>query len=158
MTDDKPFDPIVPGTDSSGFLADSPASTAIVTTNKEAQALARSLFGEHPGRMRYVCIACGWDKTLEFSDEEKAALGGDLAEYSGPCGKCNCMTLTPHGGILAGTNIEEMAGKNFYKQVDDASDLVLDKIEKRVTDFMGGAAAVAGAAAAAVPVPEEKKK
>jgi hypothetical protein len=141
------------------MLSDSPTSTAIVTTGKEAKALARSLFGEHPTRMRYVCIACGWDKTLEFEESEIAALGGDMAEYSGPCGACKCMTLVPHGSILAGTNIEEMAGKNFTKQVEDASDIVLDKLESRVVNLMtgGAGAAVAPTVAPAADDAEEEK-
>lgn len=122
-----------------GFISDVPTSSAIVSTRQDAKALARSLFGDsQSNRMRYICIACGWDKTLEFEDDEIAALGGDIAEYSGPCGQCNCQTLVPHGSILAGTNIEEAAQKNFHKQIDDASDLVLDKIEARVADFITG--------------------
>jgi hypothetical protein len=122
-----------------GFIADTPASTSLVTTRQEAKALARSLFGDLPAnKMRFICISCGWDKTLEFDEGEIAALGGDISEYSGPCGKCNCQTLTPHGSILAGTNIEEAAQANFTKQIDNASDIVLDKIERRVTDFMVG--------------------
>lgn len=156
---DKPIDPFTPDASSSadapGFLRDAPASTAIVTTRQESKALAKSFFGEHPTRMRYVCIACGWDKTLEFEVDEIAALGGDMAEYSGPCGGCNCMTLVPYGSILAGTNIEEMAGKNFQKQIEDASDIVLDKLESRVVNLMTGGAGAASAADA--PATEEKK-
>lgn len=137
--------------------SDSPTSTAIVTTQQESKALAKSFFGDHPTRTRFVCIGCGWDKTLEFEAEEIAALGGNMSDYSGPCGGCNCMTLVPYGSILAGTNIEEMAGKNFQKQIEDASDIVLDKLESRVVNLMtGGAGAAAPAAADATAETEEK--
>jgi hypothetical protein len=135
------------------LLGDVPQTSAIVTTRQEAKALARSMFGDdQPGRMRFICVACGWDKTLEFDEAEIAALGGDISEYSGPCGSCNCQMLVPHGSILAGTNIAEAAQKSFYKQVDDASDLVLDKVESRIADFMtGGGAKKPDAAPAAAP-------
>src|SRR3989304_5503702 len=134
----EPYDPIIPD---EVFRSDV-TSSAIVTTRQEAKALARSMFGDdQPGRMRFICVACGWDKTLEFDEAEIAALGGDISEYSGPCGSCNCQMLVPHGSILAGTNIAEAAQKSFYKQVDDASDLVLDKVESRIADFMMGGGA-----------------
>ena len=121
------------------FKTDAPTNALTLRTKEEARALARSLFGDAPpNRMRFVCVGCGWDKTLEFDDAEIAALGGDVTEYSGPFGKCGTMMLVPHGSVLAGTNIEEMAQKNFYKQVDEASDMVLDKVEQRIADLMGG--------------------
>jgi hypothetical protein len=137
------------------LLTDVPKTSAIVTTRQEAKALARSMFGDdQPGRMRFICVACGWDKTLEFDEAEIAALGGDISEYSGPCGICDCQMLVPHGSILAGTNIAEAAQKSFYKQVDDASDLVLDKVESRIADFMtGGGAKKPDAAAPAAAAP-----
>ena len=124
------------------FKNDAPTTGIVIRNKEEARALARSLFGDTPpNRMRFVCVSCGWDKTLEFEDAEVAALGGDVSEYSGPCANCKTMRLVPHGSVLAGTNIEEMAQKNFYKQVDEASDMVLDKVEQRITDLMGGGSA-----------------
>jgi hypothetical protein len=124
------------------FKNDAPTTGIVIRNKEEARALARSLFGDTPpNRMRFVCVSCGWDKTLEFEDAEVAALGGDVSEYSGPCANCKTMMLVPHGSVLAGTNIEEMAQKNFYKQVDEASDMVLDKVEQRITDLMGGGSA-----------------
>lgn len=124
------------------FKNDAPTNAIAIRSKEEARALARSLFGDTPpNRMRFVCVSCGWDKTLEFEAAEVAALGGDISEYSGPCGNCKTMMLVPHGSVLAGTNIEEMAQKNFYKQVDEASDMVLDKVEQRIVDLMGGGGA-----------------
>lgn len=132
------------------FKKDAPTNAIALRSKEEARALARSLFGDAPpNRMRFVCVSCGWDKTLEFEDAEVAALGGDVSEYSGPCGNCKSMMLVPHGSVLAGTNIEEMAQKNFYKQVDEASDMVLDKVEQRIVDMMSG-----GGAASAAPRPK----
>jgi len=102
--------------------------------------------------MRYICMSCGWDKTLQFDEAEMSALGGDLTSYTGPCATCGFQMLVPHGSILAGTNIEEAAQQNFSKQIDTASDLVLDKVEKRVTDFMTGAVGGGGARSKDAPV------
>lgn len=121
----------------------------IVRTPEQARALAKRMFGELPkNEMRFLCATCGWDKTLAFDEEEIAALGNDISSYGGPCPQCKYMTLAPYGDILAGTNIQKMAEESYFQQIDQAADIVLDKVQDRVADLMTGTPRAAKAAPA----------
>ena len=96
------------------FKKDAPSNAIALRSKEEARALARSLFGDAPpNRMRFVCVSCGWDKTLEFEDAEVAALGGDVSEYSVQRCNFNTMMLVTNGSLLSVTKIEEIAKKKF---------------------------------------------
>lgn len=65
---------------------DVPRSTLAVRTKDQAQAALMRLRGDTPpNQCHFGCIMCGWEGTLELTDDEIAAIGGDVEMYGGPC-------------------------------------------------------------------------
>lgn len=80
---------------------DVPRTAALVRTRDETHALVRKMAGEEmPDECRFLCVTCGWDKTLRFDEEEIEALGGDVTSYRGSCPECGAMTLTPYAKLM----------------------------------------------------------
>lgn len=65
---------------------DVPRTNLAVRTQDQARAALVRLRGETPpNQCEFQCIMCGWRGTLELTDEEIAAVGGDVEMYGGPC-------------------------------------------------------------------------
>lgn len=125
-----------------GFKPDVPTGTDIViSTPAEKKAFLARLSGElPPNECRYLCRNCGEDKTLRFDDDEMAALGSNLADYSGPCWKCGTMMLVPYDSIQNGSfkSVHEMASENKKREYGEAADVFLGKVQERIGDMIGG--------------------
>lgn len=68
------------------IYADVPQSGLAVRTQDQARAALVRLRGDSPpNQCEFGCIMCGWRGTLELTDEEIAAIGGDVEMYGGPC-------------------------------------------------------------------------
>ena len=104
-------------------------------------------------RLRFHCISCGWNQTLSFdpADPEDAktieSLGGDVANYSGPCPAegCGYMTLIPHDGLGHLETFNEIAARQKADEAGIVADAVLDRIEERAGNVLFGSAAKAAA-------------
>jgi hypothetical protein len=105
-------------------------------------------------KMRYLCIACGWDSTLSFdpSDPEDAKIleeiGGDIANFSGPCPAAGCgfQTLTPYDSHFHET-LNEEASRMKREEAAVITNGVLDTLMERGGDVLLGGAAAAVAEA-----------
>ena len=115
-----------------------PATGAALAELEAARpAMLARLSGTLPAnQMRYACIGCGWDKTLEFDEEEARALEGDLTQYKGPCPKCGGQTLLPYEALVDGAEVEKYADAAIrpdYREMGAGiADGVLDRLESRV--------------------------
>jgi hypothetical protein len=120
---------------------DVPTSGAIVRSQNEARTLALKMAGKTPpNECRFNCPMCGWDKTLQFGQEEIEALGGDITSYAGPCPGCDNMTLVPHAHLLGEefTPAYQRAQENMRKQYEEQADVFIDKATEAVAEMMGG--------------------
>jgi hypothetical protein len=129
------------------------SGTAIVKDAGEARRLARRMAGQDEKRCLFNCVTCGWEKTLEFDDDEIVALGGSVRNYSGPCPGCNSMTLLPKDEMFGGEkNVMEMASEHRRAEYGEAADVFLDKAAQKLGEMMsGGAATVPAAESPVVP-------
>jgi hypothetical protein len=141
----------------SGWKKDVPASgTAIVKDANEARRLARRMAGEDEKRCLFNCVTCGWEKTLEFEDDEIGALGGSVRNYTGPCPGCQSMTLLPKDEMFGGEkNVMEMASEHRRAEYGEAADVFLDKAAQKLGDIMSGGAAPAPAAGSPAAVSDD---
>lgn len=65
---------------------DVPRTGLAVRTQDEARAALVRLRGDSPpNQCAFGCIMCGWKGTMELTDDEIAAVGGDVEMYGGPC-------------------------------------------------------------------------
>jgi hypothetical protein len=123
------------------------AGSAIVKDPGEARRLARRMAGQDEKRCLFNCVTCGWEKTLEFEDDEIAALNGSVRNYSGPCVQCGAMTLIPKDEMFGGEkSILELATQNRRVEYEEAADVFLDKAAQKIGEVMGmgGAPAATG--------------
>lgn len=137
-----------------GWKSDVPETgTAIVKDPGEARRLARRMAGEDEKRCLFNCVTCGWEKTLEFDDDEIAALNGSVRNYSGPCPQCNSMTLIPKDEMFGGEkSILELAKQNRRAEYEEAADVFLDKAAAKIGEVLVGGVP-GGAPPAASPTP-----
>lgn len=124
-------------------LPDVPKSTAIVKTREDAVALARETTGRlPPNKCLFYCISCGWKGTLEFDEDEMAALGGDVKSYGGPCPgeACGTMTLVSEDKLLGDEfkPIREQARENRREDIRDAANIVVEVVKDEVGGIMSG--------------------
>lgn len=135
MAADRKIGPGVPD-----FRPDVPGTAIALKSREDAARLALRLAGEEvPDECRFVCIQCGWDKTLRFEKDEIAALG-DVRSYVGPCGGCGMEMLRPYDA-LGGAEfrpIAQRAKDNRKAEYSEASEVFLDKMTDRFTSVMGG--------------------
>lgn len=143
-----------------GDLPPDVRSTAIVPRSAdEAKALARRISGDIPPNQGvFWCLTCGFRDgnvtkypkglTLDFDREELDALGGDPYGYNGPCPICNMMTLVGLHTIASDDfrTVHDRASANRKRDIIEATDVVLDKVQERVGGIFAGG--LAGAAAA----------
>lgn len=126
-----------------GFRPDVPSSGAALAlkSKEDAARLARRIAGEAlPDECRFVCIQCGWDKTLRFEKDEIEALGGDVRSYTGPCSGCGLEMLRPYDS-LGGDEfrpIAQRARDNRRAEFGEAAEVFLDKAGERIQTMMGG--------------------
>ena len=119
------------------FAAGGP-SALVVRTAEEADRLARTMAGEeHPTRVLFFCMQCGWKSTLELDDDEIEAIPtGSPRDYAGPCPGCGSMVLRPFDLMFGGTEtIDGMAKRNRRSEYEEAADVFLDRAANR---FIGG--------------------
>lgn len=138
---------------------------AIVRSQEETRAaLQRVVHGKASNEEVYWCMSCGFCEdasdpskvrypkglTLQFTEEEIEALGGDLSAYTGPCPCCDFMSLVPMDRFQ-GSTIAQRSRENRdaeYKQQAQAFvGVVKDELTKG-SIFHGG---MAGAAQDAEP-------
>lgn len=116
------------------FAAGGP-SALVVRTAEEADRLARTMAGEeHPNRVLFFCMQCGWKSTLELDDDEIEAIPtGSPRDYAGPCPGCGSMVLRPFDLMFGGTEtIDGMAKRNRRSEYEEAADVFLDRAANRL--------------------------
>lgn len=138
------------------FAAGGP-SALVVRTAEEADRLARTMAGEeHPNRVLFFCMQCGWKSTLELDDDEIEAIPtGSPRDYAGPCPGCGSMVLRPFDLMFGGTEtIDGMAKRNRRSEYEEAADVFLDRAMSKATQtFIGMPMPQAAPAAADANVP-----
>lgn len=70
--------------------------------------------------------------TLKFDEEEMAALGDDLSNYTGPCPVCNFMTLVPMSKFT-GSSIQQMARENRQAEYKEQAKAFVDVVKEEIT-------------------------
>jgi hypothetical protein len=78
--------------------------------------------------------------TLKFEEDEIAALGGDLSQYTGPCPVCNFMTLVPLSQFT-GHTIDGMAMENRKGEYKEQAKAFVDVVKSEIAGgslFDGG--------------------
>lgn len=149
-------------------------STAIaLRSNEQARALARRIAGgEVPDHGAFWCMGCGFNEngkskypkglTLHFDSDELVALGGDPYAYTGPCPVCSMQMLVPMhalAGDEAFSSVREKASENRKRDIMEATDVVLDKVQERfVGSIFGGGLAAAAEVAEQQAAAEAPKK
>jgi len=126
-------------------------STAIVpASHKEAKTLARVVSGELPSnRGLYWCMTCGFNQggvskfprglTLDFDEDELAALDGDPYSHQGPCPVCNALTLV-NMAMMSGSDfsIRGQASANRKKEYGEAADVFFEKAKENIGSMFTG--------------------
>lgn len=136
MADDKKDD----SADRIHVLPDVVPGTALaVSSRAEAMALARRMAGDAiPNEMRFRCITCGWDKTLQFDDDEILALNNDISQYGGPCGDCGSMTLVPFGSLFGADfkpileRDKEQRHKEYKEQAVVQAQTLVEEVKRHI--------------------------
>jgi hypothetical protein len=103
-------------------------------------------------KMHYRCLSCGWSATLEFDPADPVdakvleEVGGELANYTGPCPAegCGYHTLVPHDAVFAET-FDDRKEAELRAQAGVMTDAVVDKLIERGGDVLMGNAAKAAA-------------
>jgi hypothetical protein len=123
------------------FKPDVPVSSVAIVKHDDARAMARRMAGEEaPNECNFHCITCGWGKTLQFEDDEIAALGGDITNYGGPCPECASMTLVPRASLMGddvGT-IYQKAKANRRAEYEEQAGVLVDRVKDEIAAVMGG--------------------
>jgi hypothetical protein len=121
-------------------------------TGKElARVVERTAIMRHggerpPDECLFHCSSCGFRGTLKFDSDEMALLDNDATRYSGPCPKCQMMTLVSADALIGDAlNLQDMAEKRLTRQVNVAVDAAMDRVEKKVGEMMGAKAAATDA-------------
>lgn len=134
------------------FKPDVPAGLATIPKGVSAHAIARRTIGEIvKNECEFVCMSCGWNKTLKFDEEEMAVLDNNVREYTGPCpgtlqdgSRCNMMTLVPKDAFW-GKDFPSMADSAMKQKRDEAkvqADAMVDAVVEKVGPMIGGAMSV----------------
>jgi hypothetical protein len=137
--------------DEDGFRPDVPTSTAIVpSTHREAVKLARVISGDLPrNRGLFWCMTCGLKEgevckyprglTLDFDDDEMAALDGDPYNHQGPCPICGSQTLVSME-MMGGSDfsIRGKASANRRKEYGEAADVFFEKAQEKIGGMFAG--------------------
>lgn len=154
--------PGIPTDASAGELAPTKRHNPIALAEvPEAEARAQSIrssylattpASEQQTSMRYHCMSCGWNKTLEFDPDDPVdaqAIEDGLANYGGPCPAegCGYMTLVPHDGLGHHETFNDLAMQQKAHEAGVMADAVIDRIEQRAGDVILGPAARAAAEA-----------
>jgi len=148
------FDPNAPLPPSTGV-----APLARVTG--DGRALARRAAGEiPPNELRFHCGSCGQDKQLQFDEDEIAALGGDIREYTGPCWNCGTMMLRPYNDYWGKDfpSMSDMASKARREEYREQAQVFADTIADKAASMLvpkPSPAATADAAPAPADAPED---
>ncbi len=150
----------VPGADATGTtapierynpvaLARQPAVESRAQDMRSAH-IQRAPTREGEYKMHYRCISCGWSATLEFDPRDPAdakvleEVGGELANYTGPCPAdgCGYHTLVPHDAVFHET-LNDQKDAELRARTGVMTDAFIDKVVERGGDVLMGAAAAA---------------
>lgn len=151
MTDDGSQEEQNPGLPKSAVKNDIQSTAIVPVSHREATKLARVNSGELPSnRGLFWCMTCGFNDesgaskhpkglTLDFDEEEMAALNGDPYNHSGPCPVCNKDTLVDM--LMMGGeefSIRAKAKETRKQEYSEAADIFLDKVQGKVGEMLGG--------------------
>ncbi len=120
--------------------SDVPAGLAVIPKGANVSALARRTTGEIlQNEMEYHCMACGWNKSLQFEPDELEAIGGNVRDYTGPCPGCGSMTLQPKDAFW-GKDFPSMSALAQQAKRADArvqAEEFVDALSEKAASVMG---------------------
>lgn len=125
---------------------DVPTGLAVIPHGANVHALARRTAGEVlQNELSFHCMSCGQDKTLQFDDDEMAALDNNIRDYTGPCWNCQCMTLVPKDAFFGHDfpSMTDLAHKQKRKDARVQAEEFVEVLKENVGGMITGAAAAA---------------
>lgn len=86
---------------------DIPQNTSLARSHASARSMALEMTGKiAPNKCRFLCQACGWDKTLEFEKDELEAIPDrdprNWPLVGGQCLACSSPTIIPYDMLAQG--------------------------------------------------------